>query len=207
MFDELVNRHSMVKAFQRERRLVTSGVDIFRPSNPQRPLTLLRHGNDWRGLTWFDKSEKVVWLCACSWHRSGEPGDAFRIFDSLHHSEQVWPTDKDYEALTNDRGQQFAVFVLLDAPRVLAEARADPEIEKQILVGLQPVSIVVQRVETLEETFVAVSGRKLMPQHFQLLLVSLFPESPLSDWQLVDHLPTRALDRTAAEFCMSIVHG
>lgn len=205
-FDDLMNRHEIVKAFRRERSSVTAG-DILRPSDGKQDLTVLRHGNDWRGVTWFDEEEKVVWLCACGWHRSGQSGDAFHLFASLRSGNQMRPTDDDYETLIVERSERFAAFVMIDAPVLLANARAEPEIEQNLLIGLESVSIVVQRLETLEETFVAFSVKNLMPTLYQLLLVSLFRENEHLDWNFHDRLPTRELDRTRSEVCMSIVHG
>ena len=124
LFDELVARHGIIRAFKRERRSATSGTDTLGPSGGERPLTVLRHTNNWRGVTWFEEKAAVVWLCACARHRSGQPNDAFPRFESLREAGYIWPTDDDYEALAADRGEQFAAFVVTDAPRLLASARA-----------------------------------------------------------------------------------
>jgi hypothetical protein len=76
-----------------------------------------------------------------------------------------------------------------------------------MIIGHEPVAIVVQVVETLEETFVAVSGLHLLPSLYQLLLVALYPDRPFSEWRPAQRLPTRLLDHTRAEFCVSILHG
>ena len=206
-FEEIAGRHGIVRAFKRERRAATAGVDTLGPRGGERPLTILRHTHHWRGITWFDESVRVVWLCACCLHRSGEPGDAFPYFGSLCDAGRVWPTDDDYEALAADRGEQFATFIVEDGPRLLAEARAAPGTEQTLVVGLEPVAIVVQVVETLEETFVAVSGLHLSLASFQLLLVALYPDRHYVDWRQAQRLPTRELDHARAELCLSIVHG
>jgi len=206
-FDELANRHRIIKAFRRERSSATAGVDALSPGGGERTLTVLRHSNDWRGVTWFDQDARVVWLCACGWHRSGKPDDAFAHFRTLRLSSEIWPSDDDYEALEADRGEQFAAFVVTEAPRLLAAARATPDKEIVWVIGPEPVAIVVQVVETLEETFVAFSVLRQPPQLFQLLLVALYPDRGFKDWRPEPRLPTRELDRTWAEFCLSIVHG
>ena len=106
-FEELAGRHGIVRAFSRERSGATAGVDTLGPRGGRRPLTVLRHTNDWRGVTWFDKETGVVWLCACAWHRSGQPDDAFPIFETLRDKDRIWPTEEDYEALLADRGGAF----------------------------------------------------------------------------------------------------
>lgn len=206
-FDELAKRHGIVKAFRRERSAATTGVDTLGPGGGVRPLTVLRHTHHWRGVTWFDQEAGVVWLCACARHRSGQSDDAFPHFSILRESDRIWPRDGDYEVLAADRGEQFAAFVVIEAPRLLAMARAAPDTEIVLVIGREPVTIVVQVVETLEETFVAVSGLHLTPQLFQLLLVALYPDRRFGDWRAVQRLPTRDLDRPRAELCYSIVHG
>lgn len=197
----------MVRAFRRERRAATAGADPLRPTGGDRPLTVLRHSHDWRGATWFEPGQAVVWLCACSGHhRSGQSDDAFRYIGALREDDRIWPTDDDYEALEEDRGQQFAAFVVTDAPELLAAARAGPDREHSTVIGLEPVSIVVNIVETLEETFVAISGQ-IDPALWQLLLVVLYPDSPFDAWRFERRLPTRELDRVRGEICFSLVHG
>lgn len=192
---------------RRERASVTAGPSTLGPRGGERPLTILRHTNDWRGVTWFDDGAGVVWLCACGWHRSGEADDALRRFERLRDEGQIWPTEEDYEALNADRGTQFAALVVTDAPRLLAMARASPGTERLLVIGLEPVAAVVQVVETLEETFVAFSGVSLTTALFPLLLVSFYPDRPYEDWRPEQRFPTRELDRSRAEVCMSIVHG
>lgn len=206
-FDELANRHGIVKAFRRERRAATAGVDSIGSAGGDRPLTVLRHTHHWRGATWFDPELGVVWLCACRRHRSGDPDDAFPYFLELRDAGQIWPDDDDREALEVDRADQFTAFVLTDAPALLAAARAAPEAEQVATIGREPVAIVVRIVETMEETFVAVSGLRLSLPGLQLLLVALYPERGFEEWRTEASLPTRPLDPTRAEICLSIVHG
>lgn len=206
-FEDLAGRHGIVRAFRRERSSATAGPDHLGPAGGQRPLTVLRHTNDWRGVTWLDDGERVVWLCACARHRSGQPDDAFPFFRSLQATGRIWPTNDDYEALAGDRGEQFAAFVLADAPRLLAMARKAPGTEQVLVIGREPVTVVVHVVETLEETFVAVSTLTLTPSQYPLLLVALYPDRAYDEWRVEQRLPTRELSRTRGEICASILHG
>lgn len=206
-FTELQRRHGIVRAFRRSRSGATAGPDSLGPGGGTRPLTVVRHTHHWRGVTWFEDAEGVVWLCACGRHRSGEPADAFNVFEQLRRDGRIWPTDEDYQALAADRGEQFAALVVDDGPQLLAMARANPGTEQVLAIGREPVSIVVHVVETLEETFVAVSGLTIGLSQLQLLLVSLYPDRRFEDWRQEDRLPTRALDFARAEFCLSIVHS
>jgi hypothetical protein len=90
---------------------------------------------------------------------------------------------------------------------LLAAARAEPDTEQVLQIGLEPVAIVVHVVETLEETFVAVSGVTLTLPMLQLLLATLYSDSKWEEWQQAQRLPTRELDQKRSEFCLSIVHG
>jgi hypothetical protein len=206
-FEDLASRHGIVRAFRRERSSATTGPDHLGPAGGPRPLTVLRHTNDWRGLTWFDSEENVVWLCACARHRSGQPGDAFPFFRALEATGRIWPSEEDYEALAADRGEQFAAFVLDDAPLLLVRARKAPGTEQVLVIGREPVTVVVHIVETLEETYVAVSTLTLTPSQYQLLLVALYPDRAYDDWRVEQRLPTRDLDYARAEICVSIIHG
>lgn len=206
-FDELAQRHGIIKAFRRERRAVTAGPDTIGPAGGERPLTVLRHTHHWRGATWFDPRNGVVWLCACSGrHRSGDADDAFLYIEALRDKGEIWPTDDDHEALAADRGQQFAAFVITDAPALLAAARATPETEQVAIIGIEPVTVIVRVIETLEETYVTISGLRLTLPVLQLLLVSLYPDRGFEDWRPEKHLPNRDLDHARAELCFSIVH-
>jgi hypothetical protein len=206
-FEQLAARHPIVRAFRRERGAATVGPDTLGPAGGPRPLTVLRHSNDWRGVTWHDTEAGVVWLCACGWHRSGEADDAFPIFAQLREEGRIWPAAEDYEALATDRAEQFGAFVMDDAPRLLAMARAQPETEQVLAIGLEPVAVVVYVVETLEETFVAVSGQNISIEMYQILLVALYPERSFKEWRPEHRLPTRDLDYARSEFCMSILRG
>lgn len=206
-FQELEGRHDIIRAFRRERSTATAGPDHLGSDRSPRPLTVLRHANDWRGVTWFDDRERVVWLCACAWHRSGQPDDAFPYFKSLQADNLILPTPDDYVALASDRGAQFAAFVVDDAPRLLAMAREAPGTEQVLIIGLEPVSAVVHVVETLEQTFVAISMIRIDISSFQLLLVAMYPDRKFDEWKWEQRLPTRDLDIVQAEMCLSIIHG
>lgn len=206
-FEELTTRHSMVKAFVRERALETAGTDTLGLGATDRPLTVLRHTHHWRGVTWFDASTGVVWLCACATHRSGQSDDAFPYFEDLRRSGRIWPTDDDQFALERDRRSQFSALVTREAPALLASARSAPNHEYVARIGDVKMGILVRSVDTIEETFLALPMGKMLPDEFQLLLVALYPDRPFEDWSCEDRLPTRNLDQTKAEMCFSIVNG
>jgi hypothetical protein len=200
-------RFEIVKALRRERSQSVVGSDTVGPAAGEDTIWVLRHGNDHRGATWFDPVENVVWLCAYSRHRSGTPNDAFQRFPGLIRDGTMRPVAEDYEALADDRAERYAAVVATEGPGLLAQARATLGAEVREVIGTtQPVGLVVHVVETLEQTFVAVFGDRTDLAALQLLLVSLYPDHPFNDWTTETCLPTRELDHSRGEFCLSIVH-
>jgi len=118
------------------------------------------------------------------------------------------PNAADYEALADDRAERFAAVVGVEAPQLLADARANHGEEVRGVIGTtQPLGLVVHLVETIEETYVAVFGDTTSLAQLQLLLVALYPEHGFNEWRPEARLPTRELDLRRGEFCLSIVHG
>jgi hypothetical protein len=110
--------------------------------------------------------------------------------------------------LFDDRAEQFAVVVGARAPELLAAARTQPGVELRGVIGHgNPVGVLVHIVETLEQTFVTVAGRRTGPAQFQVLLAVLYPDRGFHEWEWEPRLPTRELDLAAGEYCLSIVHG
>jgi hypothetical protein len=204
-FEELL-AHDIVQALRSERHNKFHGTNTVGPAAGARTVTVLRRSDDHRGATWYDESEGVVWLCGYARHRSGESDDAFPYFQSLIAAGRLLPDEDDDVALIEDRADRFALVVVPESETLLAEARNDPGVEKRAVIGrTQPVSLLVHVVETLEETFVALSGTSDVTR-IQLLLAALYPTRSFDDWEYADALPTRALDRAAGEFCLSILH-
>lgn len=204
-FAELL-AYDIVQAFCAERHNKVRGSNTVGPAAGAKTATVLRRGNDHRGATWYDESENVVWLCGYARHRSGEPDDAFPYFQSLIVADRLLPDEDDDVALIEDRADRFALVVGPESEALLAEARNDPGVEKRALIGTtQPVGLLVHVVETLEETFVALTGTSDIAQ-IQVLLVALYPTRAFEDWEYADALPTRSLDHAAGEFCLKILH-
>lgn len=207
MFEDLL-RYPIVSTLRNERQTVVYGTTTVGPAAGDDTLWVLRSGNDHRGATWFDRTDKVVWLCAYGRHRSGEPEDAFQHFAALLRSGAILPTAADRQALAEDHAEQFAHVVGGEAPELLVAARARPGVEQRRVIGTtQPVGLLVHVVDTLEETFVAVYGDTTMLAQLQLLLVALYPDRAFDEWRCEQRLPTRELNLTRGEFCLSIVGG
>lgn len=198
--------HPIVNAFQKQRSTEPNGGKTVGPASGDRTIYRLGYGHDHRGATWFDVENRVVWLCAYGLHRSGEADDAFPYFQELIQAGRIRPTEDDYTVLFKDQGRRFAETVSLDAQALLTQARSNPGIEfVGRLGGNEPAAVVVEVVETLEETYVAFSIARMDPSRIILILIAFFPDSIFSDWELVPELPTRSLG--SDELCYRILRG
>lgn len=200
-------RHPIVKALVSERHSSLQGTTTVGPAAGDDTLWVLRRTHRHRGATWFDPDLNVVWLCAYAAHRSGDTEDAFPRFDALRASGEIWPSEEDRFELQNDRAERFTAVVEKEVQDLLAQARDDPGVEHHRQIGTtQPVGILIYLVETLEETYIAVSGATMDLAKLQILLAAIYPDCSFEEWRPEDRLPTRELDVTMAEFCLSIAH-
>jgi nucleotide-binding universal stress UspA family protein len=198
--------HEIVLAFQRKASANTVGSKTVGPYAGDRTLYRLARGDDHRGVTWFDSASGVVWLCGSRFHRSGEPDDAFPYFEHLLREHLVWPQPEDYEWLETDRADRLAEQLPEAAQELLAEARRQPNVEHRRVIGTGEVGVLLEIVETLEETYVATSVRVMAdPIGLVVLLAAFYPDRVLPDWRFQPRLPTRPLE--PGELCMSILHG
>jgi hypothetical protein len=205
-FAELSDRFEIVRGFSGKRDVIPAAGKTVGPSNQDRTLYHLGMGHDHRGATWYDSRADVVWLCGYGFHRSRQPGDAFKYFKELIQAGEIWPLPEDYEWLEGDRAARLAESLPEAAQVLLAAARAAPNQEHRAVIGSGEVGIVVEIVETLEETFVAIVV-STMGDYTRLvvLLAALYPDREFGDWGERARLPTRAL--ISGEICLSILHG
>lgn len=204
-FDQLCH-HQIVVALREKRSTGTKGSKTVGPAAGDRTIYHLARGNDHRGATWFDESERVVWLCAYRLHRSGAADDAFPYFHELILSGRIWPVEEDYLWLERDQAIRFGERLPTDAAALLASARAAPAKEHRGHVGGDEVGLLIEVVETLEETYIAFD-LSLLVQHrrFIAVLVAFYPQRSFDEWLQRDSLPSRAL--TDGEMCLSILHS
>lgn len=117
--------HPIVPAFRQRRSRVTAGGETVGSVRAPRPLHLIRHRHDHRALTWWDEVERIVWLCAYGFHRSGEPDDAYSLFrDLIDRSEAAYPDAGDYARAFTERQRRFNDLARREAPELVARARA-----------------------------------------------------------------------------------
>jgi hypothetical protein len=150
----------------------------------------------------------VVWLCAYRLHRSGEEDDAFPYFHELIRSSVLLPTEDDYAALFDDRGRRFTETLYEDAQQLLGRARSTPGVEQVgALGGEERTAVVVEVVDTLEETYVAFSIARMDGSRVVMILGAFDVEAAFSDWELVASFPTRPLRLNDGEVCYRILRG
>ena len=200
--------HQIVRAFESQRAADPVGTRTVGPAAGELTIYRLGQGNDHRGATWHDQAERVVWLCAYALHRSGEDDDAFPYFHELIRAGSLRPTADDYAALFDDRGRRFTETLYQDAQELLARARSSPGAEQVgVLGGEETTAVVVDVVDTLQETYVAFSVARMDTTRLVMILGAFDPGAAFSDWDLVETFPTRALRFDSGEICYRILRG
>jgi len=197
-----------VHGFENQRAANPLGTRTVGPAAGEITLYRLGYGHDHRGATWHDEAYRVVWLCAYRQHRSGDDDDAFPYFHELIHAGTILPTEDDYVALFDDRGRRFTETLYDDAQELLARARSTPGAEQSgILGGEEATAVVVDAVDTLEETYVAFSVSGMNTGRLVMILGAFDVEAAFSDWELVATFPTRPLRVEHGEICYRIMRG
>jgi hypothetical protein len=76
------------------------------------------------------------------------------------------------------------------------------------LIGGERVGVVIEIVETLEETTVVFSAPKLADyMTIVTVLAAFYPTRSYEEWEMCDRLPSRALNPDAGEICFRMFHG
>lgn len=114
--------HPIVDAFVDKRRTEPDSGKTVGPSAGNRTLRHLGRGDDHRGATWFDRRNRIVWLTAYGLHRSGEPHDAFQIFEQLIAEDLMRPKADDYRRVLQDRTRRFIDMAPAQASAAVIEA-------------------------------------------------------------------------------------
>jgi hypothetical protein len=107
------------------------------------------HFGRWRGLTWHDKNNDIVWLLGVGWHESGSNDDAYEVLKRRDISGKLMPTDFDFEdlELSYDESLTFVKQVDAQAPALIEEARLEPGVLKSaVIAGRIGVGVVVNVV-------------------------------------------------------------
>jgi hypothetical protein len=156
-FEKSLSSNVIVKAFVREHEFKVEAAKTVSPLSSGQTVGRLAHQHDHRGAVWFDEANEVMWLCAYHLHRSGTSGDAFPYFKDLDADDRLLPDEDDYVALADDEGFRFAEAVPGEMQTLLAQARAQPDLElRAIIGGTYEVGLAVESAQPFESVTLAV---------------------------------------------------
>ena len=203
---ESVIGHPIVHAFHKKRSDRVDDTKTIGPEAGEQTVYRLQGGERERGATWWDATNRVVWLCGSRRHTSGADDDAFPYFLELMELGRLLPAKGDVNALLDDRAERLANVLPEAAQALLERARADPEIEVSGRLANANVGVLVEVIETLEATYVAIIGARSR-QVIYAILAAFFASAEFSEWTFEPRLPTRDLDMSRFESCWSILHG
>jgi hypothetical protein len=185
-------RHPIVQAFQGKRLTNTGSGKTVGPKAGGKTLFHLGVGDDHRGATWLDVHERVVWLCAYGWHRSGQRNDAFQLFAQLLENDEIYPTRDDYRRLLLDRQRRFIDLV----PRHAAEARAEAMRSQRTIIEAElghpldrqlKLRIMADTMGNIAEISVAFNQVGFNQKEIMFIVRSFAPE-PDAMWELSESL-------------------
>ena len=126
--------HRVIRAFVEKRSQNPVGVEKVEPLVSNVEVYTL-HAGRWRGATWHDEEERIVWLLAARLHRSGERGDAYPYFKALDAAERLLPTQEDYELAFTLREAELPAGLYGAAQKTLHEARRTPRQDVRYVIG------------------------------------------------------------------------
>ncbi len=190
--------HEICSAFVTQRSQDPRGVEKLQPITSNIEAYTL-HAGRWRGVTWHDEEDNVVWLLGFGYHRSGETGDAYPYLKQLDANGNLLPTGADYELLYEMRDAELPQELARLASKLLDIAKSTPGEEvRDVLAGAFPVSLVVEIEDGLEAIWLAVSQRLVRgeidppPEWMRFVVAAFFPETSFEDIQSPEQrLPTR----------------
>lgn len=110
--------HDVVRAFVDQRSQDPKGQEWTKLPVTSAPAYNLHHGR-YRGLTWHDEDNDVVWLLGVGWHESGSRDDAYMVLKRRDEAGDLMPTEQDYLDLemTLEEARSFVVQVSEQAQR------------------------------------------------------------------------------------------
>jgi hypothetical protein len=191
-FESLLG-HPIVDAFAQRCCSEPAAGKTVGPEAGVRTLYRLATTHDHRGATWHDARRDVVWLCAYGLHRSGRPDDAFKRFARLIDERCIHPDERDFQSLFEDRDRRFAEMLPGDAEAVLLAARGAAQTEQSMELGGQdPVAVYIERLESIEETFVCLTAESARPARLAAILAAIYPDATFQEWDLIGGPPHRA---------------
>ncbi len=150
------------------------------------------HAGRWRGLTWHDTDDDVVWLLGVGWHESSSRDDAYEVLKRRDEAGELFPTVHDFQDAEPDDIEAFLEALRKTAPALLEQAQSTPGKEIRGVVGCSVVALLVEILgvddDQMEETWIAMSMPPTPPPEFVLppewqmyLLAALLPDAAFED--------------------------
>jgi len=176
--NELAERHPIVRKFASLRSQSTIGQERIQSLAPHGSIWSI-HSSRYRGATWHDEPNRVVWLLAHGIHRAGDRSDAYNYFVTLAEAQRLFPDDDDYHALARYRTAQELPIFLLQAQSLLEIARTEPGFEKTTLLSEGTIltiwvdAVDVDDVGGLEDVYISVTPGSMNKTWFPALLAAL----------------------------------
>lgn len=202
---ELAQRHSVVRKFIELRgRAPDEGQETFRAAVSHSDIFTL-HAGQMRGLTWYDREYRVVWLLGFATHRAGDHSDAYAVLADLDKRDRLLPDANDYEALFRELDEREIPAMVTRMRALRAQARAQPERVHNAYVreGVQVSLYVVQAQDSsgaIEEFHLAVSVRHLEDGWLDIIRTALCPQEPTSHWEWTKDFPERGSSKMELRF-------
>lgn len=182
--EDLYGSVEIVTALVNQRTNGPTGTRQVTPLTSGHEMWVLSYGNNHRGATWHQVTQRVIWLCAYGWHRSGEEDDAFNHFRALDAAGELVPAADDYDDLFRERDERFADLAPGDAQQLLTDARNAPGVAFDGRIGGEHgVAVTVEAADDLEALWVAVDGTTFPPDWVGTLFAAFAPDAAFSDWE------------------------
>lgn len=214
---EFTDAHDVVSKFVEQRSASPQGQEATAlPVTRQTVWNL--HSGRWRGLTWHDTDDDVVWLLGVGWHESSSRDDAYAVLKRRDEAGELFPTVEDFEDAEPDDIEAFLEALRETAPALMALAKATPGKEIRGLVAATVnvallVEVLVVESDKLEETWIAISLPPTPPPEFVLppewqtyLLAALLADAAFEDLEWGRDFP-RPGGTAANEVVVSWLNG
>jgi hypothetical protein len=203
---DLVDEHELIQAFYDQRRQNPIGAEWIRGLTSD-IMAYSLHATRFRGITWHDERNGVVWLMAGRFHTSGDPKDAYPTFLSLDADDRLLPDRPDFEALLFVRSRDAVEGMFNDAPRLVEEARAQPgRIIPATLGGRIDVRVAVEGDDPA--MLVLTVSSRVRPGELPIpgdwvtrVVAAFFPEQEFADLSFVDDIVGDPLREDETGWC------
>jgi hypothetical protein len=202
--DRYMDQHKFVEHFV-ERRSQNPGGPEWTNLPRSRTSVANLHSGRYRGLTWHQVEEDIVWLLGVGWHEADSRDDAYAVLKGRDLTGDLLPNLQDFldmEAAL-DEVLDYVTLVAQEVPALLERARQNQGVEiRETIAGRVSTGIIVEQVEmehgpALEERTVYLSMPPIegpcpllpYPEWLNVILAAAFP--PPADAEEFDWLPPR----------------